>query len=65
MPPHSYQQPEKQIVRESVLTRAVQVLTSERRSAPLALPDGLLDTVEFGTVESLSQRGIEARVETT
>lgn len=61
MPQHSYQQPEKQLVRERILTRAVQVLTSERPSAPLVLPDELVDTVELA-LKNIGDSDLPSRV---
>lgn len=61
MPRNSYQQPEKQHVRQRLLTRAVQALTSERPSTPVVRPDELVDTVELA-LKNIGDSDLPSRV---
>src|SRR4051794_39544231 len=57
----SYQQPEKQTVRQSVLTTAVESLTIRRQRSPLVLEDELRQVLEFA-VQSIGDPSLVAPV---
>lgn len=57
----SYQQPEKQFVRQSILTSAVESLTIRRKQAPLVLENELQQVLEFA-LQSIGDPSLVAPV---